>query len=548
MTELLHPTALLLFAAPVAALCPRRARAALAVAAPLLALAIVWALPAGTERLGTLFGQPLVWLRVDALSRPFALVFASIATLAALYGWAGSRRFHVAGLVGAAAAIGVVLAGDWMTFYACWELLALASFVLILDGRHAGAHAAAYRYLLFHALGGVLLLTAIALAPDASGVGPLPGGAASGFLLAAFLVNAALPPLHAWLVDAYPESSPAGSVVLSALVTKSAVYALARAFPGEEVLVGFGVGMALYGVTLAVIENDLRRLLAYHIVSQVGYMVVGVGLGTPLALAGTVAHAFSHILYKGLLFMAAGAVLSATGRRSLAGLGGLRHSLPSVFVLYMVGALAISGAPLLNGFVSKSLIVAAAEQEQRWIVAGLLSLASVGTFLSVGLKLPGLVFGGAPRATAVRPVPRAMLAAMTLAALLCALFGSAPALLYGLIPFPGGYEPYTPGHVIGALQLMAGAAIGFALLRGELGARRAVTRDADVIYRWIGRAVGVGLAAPVARAMAALEGAAASLIERLLAAPRRQRPQPLAYAMVAVLLAFSALAVLLSLR
>jgi multicomponent Na+:H+ antiporter subunit D len=166
----------------------------------------------------------------------------------------------------------------------------------------------------------------------------------------------------------------------------------------------------------------------------------------------------------------------------------------------------------------------------------------------VGLKLPGLVFGGAPRAAAVRPLPRAMLAAMTLTALLCALFGSAPALLYGLIPFPGGYEPYTPGHVIGALQLMAGAAIGFALLRGELGARRAVTRDADVIYRWIGRAVGVGLAAPVARAMAALEGAAASLIERLLAAPRRQRPQPLAYAMVAVLLAFSALAVLLGLR
>jgi multicomponent Na+:H+ antiporter subunit D len=277
-------------------------------------------------------------------------------------------------------------------------------------------------------------------------------------------------------------------------------------------------------------------------------MVVGVGLGSPLALAGTVAHAFSHILYKGLLFMAAGAVLSATGRRSLVELGGLRHALPAVFVLYMVGALAISGAPLLNGFVSKSLIVAAAEHEGRWIVAGLLSLASVGTFLSVGLKLPGLAFGGAPRAAAVAPVPRAMLAAMALTAMLCALFGTAPALLYRLIPFPGGYEPYTPGHVLGALQLLAGAAIGFALLRGELGARRAVTRDADVIYRRIGRAVENGLAAPVARAMAALERAAGALIERLLAAPRRERAQPLAYAMVAVLLAFSALAVLLSLR
>jgi multicomponent Na+:H+ antiporter subunit D len=545
MSEWAHPAWPYLAAALLALALPERARPAL-LAGPTLAVVLACSLPDGGTLTGRVMGVELVLARADALSRMFAIVFALIGGLAGLYAGPGAgRRLHVAGFAATAAGLVIVLAGDWITLYLGWEALAIASFAIVTDGGTPRAWQAAYRYLLVHFAGDALLLAGIAwhLARGGSGlVGALPADGARLLFLVAFAINAAIPPVHAWLTDAYPESSPAGTVFLSAFATKAAVYALARAFPGWEPLVWAGVGMTLYGVVFAVLENDIRRLLGYHIVSQVGYMVAGVGLGTPLALNGTAAHAFAHILYKGLLLMGAGAVVHATGRRKLSELGGLAGSMPAVLALYMVGALSISGAPLLNGFVSKSLIVAAAEAEHRPVVFTLLVLASVGTFLSVGLKLPWLAFGGTGSGASVRAVPPAMLAAMTLTGALCVLTGVAPSLLYALLPFPLTYEPYTATHVLEALQGLTGTALAFVLLRRQLVGKPAVALDTDRLWRAGGAWVSGRLAPAIARAAVALEAAADAAVSRPVGPMPRATGRPVGYA---VLLAVAAVGIAL---
>ncbi|MGH7279423.1 MAG: Na(+)/H(+) antiporter subunit D [Candidatus Rokuibacteriota bacterium] len=533
-----HPAWPYLVGALLVAIAPPAVRRLALLGAPPVAVTLAWFAPEGADVTHTVMGHTLVLLHMDPLARVFALVFALAGGLAALYGLAhGSRRLHGAAFVAAAAALSIALAGDWLTFYTSWELLAIASFVIVTDGGTAAARASALRYLLVHVVGGACLLAGIVwLAVHGHGlaVGPLALDAGGTLILLAFAVNAALPPLHAWLTEAYPESSPGGTVVLSAFATKAAVYALARVFPGTEALVWAGVTMALYGVIFAVLENDIRRLLAYHIVSQVGYMVAAVGMGTPLALSGAAAHAFCHILYKALLLMGAGAVVHATGRRRLTELGGLAGAMPLTFALYMVGALSISGAPLLNGFVSKSLIVSAAEADHREVVAMLLALAAVGTFLHTGLKLPYFTFAGPARGASPTPVPRSMLLAMTITAGLCFALGVAPGPLYALLPFPVEQSPYTMNHVITALELLAGTAVGFVLLRRHLGGEPMITLDFDRLYRATGRWVADGLGAAVARAADLLEAKALAAVQQ----PPRPGPaitSPLGYALLTAL-------------
>ena len=531
----MHPAWPLLVGAALVAVVPGAWRRVILLLAPPLALTLAWTLPVGTRVETMLLGQELVWLRADELARPFAIVFALFGGLGLLYGWSGSRRVHAAGLAATGAALGIALAGDWVTFYLAWEGLAVASFVLVTDGEGTRAESAACRYLVMHVIGGVCLLAGIACHLGAGG-GPPVGAPASMaafiLMLLAFAINAAMPPLHAWLTDAYPESSPAGAALLSAFATKAAVYALARVFPGVELLVWIGVAMALYGVVFAVLANDIRRLLAYHIVSQVGYMVTGVGLGTPLAVNGAVAHAFCHILYKGLLFMGTGAVIQATGRRRLSELGGLARTMPATFGLYMIGALSISGAPLFNGFVSKPLVLTAAEQSHREVVVALLTLASVGTFLSVGLKLPFFTFGGEARGAIVTRVPRTMLLAMGLTAALCILTGVAPGIVYRLLPFTVTYEPYTMDHVLVVLQLLVGTAIGFTLLLRQLESKPRVILDADRAYRALGRWVVEGVGRRVAWAADRLEAAAIEAVGHSPWTPPGRRRASMSYAVL----------------
>ena len=501
MIEWLHPAFLMLLGALVLPLLRGVWQKTLSVLVPVLALISVAQMTAGSSGHIHFAGVEVVLFQADQLSLVFAWVFAIMAVIGNIYAWhitdTGQR---VAACLYIGSAFGVVFSGDWFTLLVAWEVMALASAYLIFASANAAAVAAGFRYLMVYVAGGVLLFGGIILHGVQTGsylIGPLDhgqGGLAYNLILISFMLNAAVPPLSAWLTDAYPEATVTGAVFLSAFTTKTAVYVLIRNYPGAEVLIGFGVAMALYGVVFAVLENDCRRLLGYHIISQVGYMVAAVGMGTEMALNGAASHAFAHILYKGLLFMGAGAVILMTGRRKLTELGGLYRTMPITVCLYMIGALAISAFPLFSGFVSKSMIISAAAGDHRAAVALLLTVASSGTFLHTGLKLPYYMFFG--KDCGLRPAepPRNMLLAMGIAAVFCIGIGVFPQLLYAQLPYPVDYHPYSGAHVTESLGLLMFTLLAFVLFLKYLDPEKTISLDTDWVYRrgaslfmWIAR-------------------------------------------------------------
>lgn len=507
----LPPAIIMMAGAMLAFAVPNRLRGPLTVMVPMLALGqMLWVLEAGDSWSMDWLSLELMPLRVDRLSLVFGFVFALTALVGGLFAWhKHDRSEQTSALVYAAAALGVVFAGDLLTVVLFWEMTAGAATFLVWSGsreRYPGssrAIAAGNRYLFVHLVGGTLLLAGVLWHLGDGGsliFDAFSGGPASWLILISFAINAAIPPLNAWLTDAYPEASITGTVFLSAFTTKVAVYALARGFPGLDILVYVGVAMAIYGVVYAVLENDIRRLLAYHIVSQVGFMVAAVGIGTETAINGAVAHAFAHVTYKGLLFMGVGAVIYATGRRTLTDLGGIGGRMPAVVALYLVGALSISAFPLFSGFVSKSMVIFAAEEQGlSWVAMGLY-VASVGTFLHTGLKLPYFIWFGrrASNSTVTTvPLPWGMYAGMGIAASMCLAIGLFPQVLYDRLPFPNSYAPYTTEHVIHALQLLGFTAVGFWLFIHKLGGERTVSVDTDWFYRKAGDPVRVLIQQPL---------------------------------------------------
>ena len=457
---------------------------------PAAALAVCLRMTPGIYGEVSFLGQSLVFGRVDPLSLLFSYVFSIMAFIGMVYSLhVKDDTQHVTALTYAGTALGVTFAGDFLSLYVFWELMAVSSVLLVWQRRTPTALAAGFRYLLVHVFGGLILLAGIILHWSQTGLlafadlQAFSGGTAWALILAAFLLNAAVPPLGAWLPDAYPEATVTGAVFMTAFTTKSAVYVLMRGFAGTEILVWLGAAMAVYGVVYAVLENDARRLLAYHIVSQVGYMVCGVGIGTALALNGAAAHAFAHILYKALLFMGAGAVLEVTRQRKLSDMGGLYKTMPITLGLYMVGAFAISAVPLFSGFVSKSMVVTAAGESHRAVIFLMLALTSSGTFLHTGLKLPYYMFFGKDSGVSGREPPRNMLAAMGLAATACVLIGIFPSILYTHLPNPVGYVPYTLQHITATLGMLIFTSLGFFLLLKHLDPEARISLDTDWFYR-----------------------------------------------------------------
>jgi multicomponent Na+:H+ antiporter subunit D len=511
-----HPGLLLIFGAWLLPLAKGRPKQVLLCAVPAAALVDCLLLTPGTYGEVSFLGQDLVFGRVDRLSLVFSYVFALIALLGIVFALhVRDDGQHVAALTYAGSALGVTFAGDFLSLFFFWELMALSAAFLIWLRRQESAVAAGFRYLLVHVFGGLCLLGGIVFQWSQTGslafgdMSPHTGSSAFVLILTAFLLNAAVPPLGAWLPDAYPEATPTGAVFLTAFTTKSAVYALVRGFAGTDVLIWLGAAMAVYGVVYAVLENDARRLLAYHIISQVGYMVCGVGIGTQLALNGATAHAFSHIIYKAVLFMGAGAVLEVTGRRKLSEMGGLYKAMPVTFALYMVGAFAISAVPLFSGFVSKSMVVSAAGESHLTAAFLLLTLASSGTFLHTGLKLPYYMFFGSASPRDGREPPMNMLVAMGLGAAACVLIGVFPGLLYQYLPYPADYVPYTMRHVVATLGLLGFTALGFFWLLPHLHPVATISLDTDWFYR---RLLPASLGA-VGRALARVEMAAGRVFD-----------------------------------
>jgi multicomponent Na+:H+ antiporter subunit D len=485
------PALILVLGALVLPVVPGRVlRGLLAIALPASALYVIWGLPDGARLVVPFAGYDLHVLHADRLSLVFGKIFALVGVIAGVYAFhAGDRRQQVAALLYNAGALGVTFAGDYFTLYAFWELMAVSSTILIWARGRQDSQRAGQRYILVHLAGGAVLLFGIFLHVHSSGsilierFAPGAGGLAAWSILLGFCLNAAVPPLGPWLPDAYPRATVTGAIFCSALTTKTAVYTLLRVFPGWEVLAVAGVVMTLYGVVYAVLANDIRSLLSYHIISQVGYMVAGVGIGTTMALNGAAAHAVCHILYKALLFMGAGAVIQTTGREKVTELGGFWRRQKLILGLYMIGAFSISGFPLWNGFISKSMVVSAAGSVHWDWAFLLLMLASVGTFLSIGLKLPYGTWFGEDRGIRPQRAPMNMIVAMAVAAFLCTLLGLAPGLLYRDLPYAVHWEPYTAPHVIEAVQLLLFTSFAFWVLVPMLHGKNAISVDTDVVYR-----------------------------------------------------------------
>jgi multicomponent Na+:H+ antiporter subunit D len=484
-----------------------RARAVAMLAAPVLGAYGLYQLEPGTLVTLQLFDYTLTPVRVDDLSLLFGYLFHLAAFIGVVFALHIKDRVQdVAALAYAGSAVGAVFAGDLLTLFVYWELLALTSAALVFARRTERALASGMRYLVMQVGSGVLLLAGAliyashtgSLAFDYIGL-DAPGG---WLIFLAFGIKSAFPLLHGWLVDAYPESTPTGTVFLSAFTTKVAIYALARGYPGTELLIWIGALMTCFPIFYAVIENDLRRVLAYSLINQLGFMVVGIGIGTELALNGAVAHAFNDVLFKGLLMMSMGAVLYVTGEIRGSELGGLYKKMPKTAVLCMVGAASISAFPLFSGFVSKSMIVIAAVEEGYSVVWLALLFASAGVFHHAGIKIPFFAFFAHDSkfvATAHEPPPN-MLLAMGIAAVLCIGIGTFPVFLYDMLPYDTGYSPYDITHVLTQLQLLAFSALAFMWLKlsgiypPEL---RSVNLDVEWFYR---RLVPEGVQAVMAKA------------------------------------------------
>ncbi len=494
MIEAMHP-GLLLIAAGLA-LVPLRgsARAALTLLAPVAAVALVLAMPDGAIWQRTFLGYAVTPFAVDKLSRLFALVFAVMAFGGGLFALKQASRIEVpAAFIYAGSAIGVTLAGDLLTVFVFWELMAVGSTLVIWSAGTKAAYRASMRYAMIHLLGGVVLMAGVVGHVAATGSTAFDHIAldspAHWLIFAGFLVNAGAPPLSAWLPDAYPEASWSGTVFLSAFTTKTAVYVLLRGFPGTDLLVLVGLFMIFYGIVYALLENDMRRILAYSIVNQVGFMLVGIGIGTQMSLNGAAAHAFTHIIYKALLLMSAGAVLHQTGRRKCTDLGGLFRTMPLTMVCGTIGALAISSFPLTSGFVSKSMVAQAALDGHLQLVWMLLAAASAGVFLHAGIKFPWFVFF--QKDSGLRPPepPWSQRLAMLFFAALCIGLGIHYEPLYRLLPFPVDYVPYTGAHVVGMLQLLLFSGLAFFVMLPLLKRTLTITLDADWTYRRLGPAL-----------------------------------------------------------
>jgi multicomponent Na+:H+ antiporter subunit D len=516
---LLPPGMLLILGGLLLPLVNGIARRGLVLLLPLLTLALTWHVPETGPAGVPFLDYVLLPVRADALSRLFATIFAVMAFAGGLFALNQARPAELAAAtVYAGGAIGVTFAGDLITLFIFWETMALASTVVLWTAGQR-ASTASFRYILIHLLGGVVLMTGIVAHVAEGGSIAFTAisldGAGAWLILAGFLLNAGAPPLSAWLPDAYPESSPSGMVFLSAFTTKTAVYVLLRGFPGSEILIFLGLYMVFYGIIYALLENDMRRILAYSIVNQVGFMVTGIGIGTPTALNGAAAHAFTHIIYKALLLMSAGAVLHMTGKRKCTDLGGLYKSMPLTALFGIVGALSISAFPLTSGFVSKSLISEAAAQQSLAFVWFLLAAASAGVFLHAGIKFPWFVFF--QKDSGLRPPepPANMLLAMAFLAALCIGIGVYPQPLYALLPFPVDYVPYTGPHVVSQLQLLLFSGLAFLVMLPQMRRTLTISLDVDWFYRRLGAALARESIALVSRVQGTAEHWVRSNVDRL---------------------------------
>lgn len=492
--SLLHPGLLLILSGLIIPFLRETKRTVFVLLVPCLAFVSIWNIEFGRHCSFQYLGFELTLINLDALSRLFITVFSLTVFAGSLFCCRQAKSKELAAaFIYAGGAMSVVLAGDLLTLFIFWELMALASTLVIWSAQNRKSWQAGMRYIVIHLLSGVILMCGITAYVNETGTILFTtmhaDSVATWLILCGFLLNAGAPPLTAWLADAYPEASFSGTVFLSAFTTKTAVYVLLRGFPGTDILVYIGLFMIFYGIIYALLENDMRRILAYSIINQVGFMITGIGIGTEMALNGAAAHAFTHIIYKALLLMSAGSVLFMTGKRKCTDLGGLIHSMPVTAICGIIGALAISSFPLTSGFVSKSMITQASVDEHLLWVWLLLQAASAGVFLHAGIKFPWFVFF--QKDSGLRPddPPVNMQLGMILFAFACLFLGIFPGVLYSMLPYEVNYVPYTAAHTVTQLQLLLFAGLAFFITLPLMKRTLTISLDFDWFYRKLGKII-----------------------------------------------------------
>ncbi|NNE92932.1 MAG: Na(+)/H(+) antiporter subunit D [Verrucomicrobiales bacterium] len=439
--------------------------------------------------------QSLSFLRIDKLAKAFGYIFTINAIAAFIFAFYLKKSTqHIAALVYIGGALGAVFAGDLVSLYVFWELMAVASTFVILARQTDRAKGAAFRYILIHILGGLFFLAGMVMVVADTGSIAFDGfdfenqNAGTWLILLGFLVNAAAPPFSAWLSDAYPEASVTGGLILSAYTTKTAVYTLLRGYEGWDPLIWIGCVMSVYGIIYALLENDMRRILAYSIINQVGFMVCAAGIGGAIAINGATAHAFCHIIYKSLLWMSAGAVLYRVGKSKCTELGGLYKTMPWTLIFGTIGALAISAVPLTSGFTSKTIILYAAEQRGLFWPWLILEAASAGVFLHAGIKFPYFVFFNKDRGLRPKEAPMSMLGAMAILAFFCIYLGINPQPLYDILPGNhGDFHAWKFAKIVTQMQMLMLSALVFFIFLPMLKRTDTISLDTDWLYRKGGR-------------------------------------------------------------
>ena len=486
----LHPGLILIATGLLALIMPAKISKWVAAAGPFAALAAMVPLDSGASLTYRFTGSiTMDLLHVDTLAWVFGMIFCVIASIIGVYSFDGKDgREKCASLIYAGSAIAVVFAGDWISLICFWEVMAISSTYLVWAGKTHQARRASYRYLAMHFFGGNMLLAgAVAIAvQNGWQLEMLTGGSgwAYWFVLIGLAVNGAVPPLHTWVSDAYPEATAAGTVYMGSYTTKVALYALIRLFAGTQWLVFVGAAMAVFAACMALMENDIKRLLSYHIVSQLGMMVAALGTGSAAGIDGAALHAIFNILYKGVLLMGAGAIVYATGTRKISQLGGLYKKMPLVAACFFIASLSIAGVPFFSGFASKALITEALHAGHFTISYWLVTLAGVGTWLSITLKINYFVFFREPKAElAVKPVPSCMKAAMVMGTVLCVLTGLFPSYCYELMPNAFIVHPFNVEHIVEYAALFVGATVPFVRYIKKMEPHDVITLDFDWIYR-----------------------------------------------------------------
>ena len=497
-----HPATALLLGGIAAAVLRGKYAAVVLVLSPLFGLFHVYGMEIGAVSNLNLFGYEILSVSVDQQAKVFGYLFHIAALVAGIYSFHVRDPWQVSmALFYAASAVGVAFAGDMLSLFLWWEGLAVTSVFQIWGRKTKTAEDSGFRYLFFHVSSGLLLLFGVLMRYHGEGAAALSLDSLTGALengdfgalliLLAVGIKAAFPGLHVWLKDGYAEATVTGPVWLCAFTTKCAVCILARLFPGAEILITIGAVMAVFPIFYAVIENDLRRVLCYSKINQIGFMVVGIGIGTDLAIDGAIAHAFTHVIYKGLLFMSMGAVLFRTGEIRASHLGGLYKSMPWTTGFCIIGAASVSAFPLFSGFISKSIIITEAARHGYTIAWICLLFASAGVFHKAGIKVPFFAFFARDSGLRAKEAPFNMLLAMTISSFLCVFLGCNPQWLYDLLPNgAAGYHPYDATHVITQLEILFFSILAFVLfnLWGKYPPEvPSVNLDVDWVYRKAGR-------------------------------------------------------------